>query len=113
MEIQTFNAVTPQGDDMPEIILKTDMPDKATKILLEALETESFRLKYSMQLAERRLSKFEKKYKVSSEKFINEWCAEDMEGQDLEYVEWAGEYKLAIRLNERLTALKSIHHVSS
>jgi len=62
MEIQTFNAVTPQGDDMPEIILKTDMPDKATKILLEALETESFRLKYSMQLAKRRLSKFEKKY---------------------------------------------------
>ena len=46
---------------MPEIILKTDMPDKATKILLEALETESFRLKYSMQLAKRRLSKFEKK----------------------------------------------------
>jgi len=97
---------------MPEIILKTDMPDKAVRILIEALETESFRLKYSMTLAKKRLSKFEKKYKVSSEKFINDWSAEDLEGKDLEYVEWAGEYKLSIRLNERLTVLKSIEHVS-
>jgi hypothetical protein len=98
---------------MPEIILKTDMPDKAARILIEALETESFRLKYSMTLVKKRLSKFEKKYKVSSEKFINDWSAENLEGKDLEYVEWAGEYKLSIRLNERLTALKSIEHVSS
>jgi hypothetical protein len=98
---------------MPEIILKTDMPDKAARILIEALETESFRLKYSVQLAKKRLSKFEKKYKISSEKFINEWSAEDLDGKDFEYVEWAGEYKLAKRLNERLTALKSIQHVAS
>jgi len=98
---------------MPKIILKTDMPDKAAKVLIEALETESFRLKYSVQLAKKRLSKFEKKYKISSEKFINEWSAEDLDGKDFEYVEWAGEYKLAKRLNERLTALKSIQHVAS
>ena len=98
---------------MPEIILKTDMPDKAAIILFEALETESFRLKYSMKLAKKRLSKFEKKYKVSSEKFINEWSSEDLAGKDMEYVEWAGEYNLSIRLNERLIALKSIEHVSS
>ena len=98
---------------MPEIILKTEMPDRAARILIEALETESFRLKYSMTLAKKRLSKFEKKYNVSSEKFINKWSAEDLEGKDLEYVEWAGEYKLSIRLNERLTALNSIEHVSS
>ena len=98
---------------MPEIILKTDMPDKAARVLIEVLETESFRLKYSMQLAKRRLSKFEKKYKVSSDKFIKEWSAEDLAGKDLEYVEWAGEYKLSILLNDRLTALKSIHHVTS
>jgi len=98
---------------MPEIILKTDMPDRAARILIEALETESFRLKYSMTPAKKRLSKCEKKYNVSSEKFINKWSAEDLEGKDLEYVEWAGEYKLSIRLNERLTALKSIEHVSS
>jgi len=98
---------------MPDIILKTDMPDKATRFLVEALETETSRLKYSIKLAERRLSKFEKKYRVTSREFLNEWSAEDLAGKDLEYVEWAGEYNLAMRLNERLDALKSIKHVPS
>ena len=98
---------------MQDIILKTDMPDEAVRYLVEALETETSRLKYSITLAEKRLSKFEKKYGVSSSQFIHEWCAEDLEGKDLEYVEWAGEYQLAMRLTERLDALKSIKHVDS
>jgi hypothetical protein len=98
---------------MPEIVLKTDIPDKAAEIISEALETESLRLKYSIQLAKKRLSKFEKKYQISSEIFIDEWSAEDLDGKDLEYVEWAGEYHLSKKLNERLDALKSIRHVSS
>ncbi|WP_419662610.1 hypothetical protein Dvar_30740 [Desulfosarcina variabilis str. Montpellier] len=98
---------------MPKIILKTDMPDKAVEIISEALETESLRLKYSLQLSKKRLSKFEKKYQISSEMFMDEWSAEDLEGKDLEYVEWAGEYHLSKRLSERLDALKSIRHVSS
>jgi hypothetical protein len=98
---------------MAEIKFKSDMPDKAAEVLTEVLETELLRLKYSMKLAKKRLSRFEKKYNVSSEKFINEWTAEDLEEKDLEYVEWAGEYHLSIRLNERLHVLKSIQHVSS
>jgi hypothetical protein len=98
---------------MSEIILKSKIPDKAARVLTEALEAESSRLRYSMKLAKKRLSRFEKKYNVSSRKFMEEWCAEDLEGKDLEYVEWAGEYHLSVRLNERLDALKSIHHVSS
>ena len=31
----------------------------------------------------------------------------------MEYVEWAGEYHLSMRLNERLDTLKSLEHVSS
>jgi len=89
------------------------MPDKAARVLIETLEAESFRLKYSVQLAKKRLSKFEMKYNVTSEKFINEWSADDLEGKDMEYTEWAGEYKLSERLNDRLKALKSIHHVPS
>ena len=52
------------------------------------------------------------KYDVSSEKFFAEWSAEDLEGQDLEYVEWAGEYQLSIKLNESLSAIKSIENVT-
>ena len=98
---------------MAEIILKTDTPDKAAEVLKEALETEALRLKYSLNLAKKRLKKFEIKYNVSSEKFINEWSAEDLKGTDLEYVEWAGEYQLFSRINERLVALNSIENVAS
>lgn len=97
---------------MAEIIIKTDMPDQAAQVLADALETESLRLRHSLKLAKKRLSRFEKKYKVSSTTFIAEWCAEDLEGKDLEYIEWAGEYHLSRRLNDRLDALKSIQHVS-
>ena len=98
---------------MAEIRLKANEPDKAAKFLAEALETEMLRLKYMIKLAKRRLSRFEKKYNVTSKEFIQEWGAEDLEGKDLEYVEWAGEYNLTKRLDERLNALKSIEHVPS
>ena len=98
---------------MEQIILKTDMPSQAAKFLIEALETEKLRLNYSMKLAKRRLSRFEKKYSVTSKEFIEEWSAEDLDGKDLEYVEWAGEYNLKKRLDERLNVLKSIEHVPS
>ena len=98
---------------MSEIILKTRNAEQAVGVLMEALETEALRLKYSLQLAKNRLAKFEKKYHVSSEIFMKEWAAEDLDGKDMEYVEWAGEFKLALRLNERLSTLKSIEHVAS
>jgi len=97
---------------MSEIKLKTNNPDHAKGILMEALETEALRLNYSLQLSKKRLSKFEKKYNVTSEVFINEWAAEDLEGKDMEYVEWAGEFKLALLLNDRLATLNSIKHVA-
>ena len=98
---------------MAEIVLKTNRPDKAPQVLREALETEALRLGYSLNLAKKRLKKFETKYNISSNKFINEWSAEDLKGEDLEYVEWAGEYQLFSRLNERLVVLKSTENVAS
>jgi hypothetical protein len=98
---------------MAEIVLKTDKPDEAAEVLKEVLETETLRLKYSLNLARKRLKRFETKYNVSSDKFINEWSAEDLKGEDLEYVEWAGEYQLFSRLNDRLVVLESIKNVAS
>jgi hypothetical protein len=100
-------------ENMAEIILKTNRPDKAPQVLREALETEALRLRYSLNLAKKRLKRFETKYNISSDKFINEWSAEDLKEADLEYVEWAGEYQLFSRLNERLVVLKSIENVAS
>ena len=98
---------------MTEIILKTNAPDKAVDILKEALATEASRIKYSLNLVKKRLKRFETKYNVPSAKFIDEWSAEDLKGEDMEYVEWAGEYQLFSRLNERLEVLESIENVAS
>jgi hypothetical protein len=97
---------------MAQIILKTNTPEKAANVLKEALEIEASRLKYSLNIAKKRLKRFETKYNISSEKFINEWSADDLKGKDLEYVEWAGEYQLFSRLSERLVVLKSIENVA-
>ncbi|NIM14674.1 MAG: hypothetical protein GTO45_21880 [Candidatus Aminicenantes bacterium] len=98
---------------MAKIIFETDKPAEASKVLKEALDIEASRIKYSLKLAKNRLKEFEKKYNISSDIFINEWSAEDLQGGDLEYVEWAGEYRLASKLNERLAAIQSIEHVAS
>ena len=98
---------------MAEIIMKTGEPDKAVQYLKEALETEVSRIKYSLNLAKKRLKKFEKKYNVSSEKFIKEWSAEDLKGKDIEYVKWAGEYELFLRMNERFLVLRNIKNATA
>ncbi|MCX6584174.1 MAG: hypothetical protein NT166_28710 [Candidatus Aminicenantes bacterium] len=98
---------------MAKVIFKTNKPAEATKVLKEALELEESRIKYSLNLARSRLKKFERKYEISSSKFITDWSAEELKGGDMEYVEWAGEYRLAQRLNERLATIKSIEYVAS
>jgi len=97
---------------MLTITMKSDSPREAAEILEEVLEKEALRLRYGMNLARNRLKKFEKKYNISSEIFIKEWAAEDLDGKDMEYVEWAGEYQFYAGLNERLRILESIENVS-
>ncbi|MGB9496735.1 MAG: hypothetical protein ACKVE3_02535 [Dissulfuribacterales bacterium] len=71
---------------MAEIKLKTDRSEQAIVILREAMKTEELRIKYALDVAQKKLAEFEKKYGVSSETFINEWAAEDLDGRDTEYV---------------------------
>lgn len=93
---------------MEQILLKTNRPEEALIVLKEAIETETSRVQHSLDITLKRLKKFEQKYNISSKKFIKEWTAEDLDEKDTEYVEWAGEYHLFSRLNDRLRTLKSI-----
>ncbi|MBF0234578.1 MAG: hypothetical protein HQK65_16275 [Desulfamplus sp.] len=97
---------------MGQLILKTDQPDKASKVLLEALESATLRFEYSLDLAQKRLLKFESKYNISSEEFMNTLTAEDLSGKDMEYIEWVGEYQLSLNMKEYLNILKNIEHVT-
>ena len=96
--------------EMINFISEAVKSEKAIEVLHDALDTEALRLTYSLNLAKKRLKKFEKKYSISSEKFIREWYAEDLKGKDMEYVEWSGEYHFFKSLDERLKIVKGIRY---
>lgn len=65
-------------------------------------EDEIVRLQLAIAAAKERLAPFEQRYGVSSEYFMGEMAAEDLQGGDDEYVQWAGEWGLLQRLEEKL-----------
>lgn len=74
-------------------------------LVRSAIESEIARFELALMMAAKRLAAFEEKYGVTSEYFMAEMTAEDLEGGDDEYVRWAGEYKLKQRLEEKVRQL--------
>ena len=56
---------------------------------------------------------FENEYKISSETFLNQFTAEDMNGGDPEYISWAGELKIRERIVKDIDRLKEIQYVAN
>jgi hypothetical protein len=86
----------------------TPASDEALHLVRTAVASEIARLELGLEMAYKRLKPFEEKYEVTSEQFIAEMAAEDLEGGDDEYVQWAGEYKLMCDLKEKLAQLREI-----
>ena len=76
---------------MPDIIIKTANQTEIAPIQ-RAITAELKRLEWSYEQTRQRLESFEQKYHCSSSNLVN-LAAEDLEGGDLEYVQWAGEYQ--------------------
>lgn len=74
--------------------------------VLQAIESYKARLRAGIERTRRRLAQFEQRYGVDTARFLQEMAAEDLEGGDLEYVEWAGEAKLLKGLEAELTELE-------
>lgn len=62
--------------------------------VLQALDAYKARLQASIERTKRRVATFEARYGVDTARFLREMTAEDLDGGDLEYVEWAGEAKV-------------------
>lgn len=75
-----------------------------------AIEHEKIRLELSLRTANRRLAPFEQKYHITSDEFYQTMAAEDLDGGDDEYIQWAGEYELRERLRERLEQLRGLQY---
>ena len=80
--------------------------ERAAQPLFQAIESYRARLLGGIERTKHRLSQFEQRYGVDTAHFVQEMAAEDLEGGDIEYVEWAGEAKLLEGLQAELSALE-------
>jgi hypothetical protein len=82
------------------------------QIVKSAIWTEIKRLEIGLSRTEKEIRGFEDKYRVDSETFLKRYTAEDLSGQDEEYIRWAGELRIRERILEDLGKLKEIEYVS-
>ncbi|MCB0001940.1 MAG: hypothetical protein KDI12_16965 [Anaerolineae bacterium] len=95
------------------IVEPVDRAQQLLPLVRAAVDGEILRLELALSLARERLMPFEQRYGVSSEHFIADMVAEDLEGGDEEYVQWAGEYRLMERLEDKLTRLQEVEYDDS
>ena len=90
------------------IAMVIELADRRTADTVHrVLEGYQTRLQGNIKRTRRRLASFEERYATSTDHFLTEMTAEDLEGGDLEYVEWAGEAKLLEGLEAELDELRN------
>ena len=97
---------------MIKIQIQSDTEREAIDMVRSAISAEIKRLELGLKKTNRQIDEFEKKYKIPSSDFLEIFSAEDMEGQDREYIAWAGELKLRDRILSDLNQLKGIEYVA-
>jgi len=98
---------------MLELQIKSDSSDIEIEqsLIKNAIDAEVKNLQRAILKTDYLLKQFEKKYQVSSEFFLDNYTAEDLEGRDDEYISWLGEIKTKERLIYSLKKLQQINYV--
>lgn len=88
------------------------IPDRedVVDIIRSAILAEIKRLEIGLNKTNNEIKKFEEKYKISSEIFLQEFTAEDLKGGDDEYIRWVGELKIRDKILEDLGKLNDIEY---
>ncbi|NOZ70743.1 MAG: hypothetical protein GXP38_02335 [Chloroflexi bacterium] len=90
-----------------EITLKTSR-EQEVHVLKQALQSYDERLQAAIARTRRRLAVYEARYGLTTEEFLATMTAEDLQGGDLEYVEWAGEAQVLAGLEAELADLSNV-----
>lgn len=81
-------------------------------IIQSAIVAKVKRIEIGLKKTEQEIQKFETKYHISSEQFMDAYTADDLEGGDDDYVSWMGELKLRQAIWEELQLLQNIEYVT-
>lgn len=99
------------GNEPVTVELVLEMTNQqSAQAVRNALESYKTRLRASIQRTRRRLRTYEERYNVQTETFLREMAAEDLEGGDIEFVEWAGEAGLLQGLEAELKELEDVRY---
>lgn len=103
-------GVTSQGvyTNMEELKLTSNRKGSIKPIVEAALENELRIVESGIRRTQRNLMKFEQKHNIETQTFIAEY-EDDNLPENLEYIDWIGEFRMLSRLKEKADALKSIH----
>lgn len=92
-----------------QIILEVQ-DQQGIQAIIQALEAYKARLRMNIEHTNSRLREFERRYGVATAIFMSDMASEDLQGGDLEYVEWAGESKLLDGLESELRELERVRY---
>ncbi len=91
--------------------IKSDFED-AESLIRSAVYSEIKRLEIGLSKTDKEIKKFEDNYQISSDIFVREYAAEDLDGGDDEYVSWMGEIKIRKKIAGELSELKEAEYVT-
>lgn len=82
------------------------------QLIKSAIESEIKNLERALVKTNNILKEFEHKYQISSDFFLDNWTAENLEKGDDEYIIWLGEIRIKERLINSLEKLQTIEYVN-
>jgi hypothetical protein len=85
-----------------------ELQDEAgARAVIHAVDAYKKRLQNSIGRTKRKLTEYEKRYRVDTTQFFEQMTAEDLDGGDQDYVRWAGEAEILEGLESELKELEN------
>ena len=88
-------------------LLKSDYKEQVSSIIKSALEREKKVISSSIEISRKKLEDFEKKYQLPTIDFFAKYQKGEM-GDEADMIDWAGEYKMLLKLEDDLRKLEEI-----
>ena len=92
---------------MTHIRLISNSEREIRPLVEAALTNESRLVQAGVQQTEQRLREFENKHDIMTQEFVSRYENDELE-ETLEFGEWIGEFRILLRLREKVEALKDI-----
>jgi hypothetical protein len=106
MTVYTSTSAKKQVGKLAKLYERGQVSETTARNLNKVLELEVNQLQLDLGATEKDMSKFERKYKMSTADFFRQWQAGKTDDR-MDYVEWASLAQMADNLQKRLEFLSS------